>query len=282
MQPISFTATDGYILKGLWALPVDTYKGTVIINSATSIKKEFYIRFAQYLVQNGYRVLLYDYRGIGQSAPTSLKGFTAYMHEWGTKDMNGALNFVVNEKEGNNIIWIGHSVGAQMMGLLDQRHKIKKVMAINASIGYWNYFTPPYNIVALFLWNIVGPFITLTHGYAPMHKIGWGEPLPTHVYFEWRKWCMNKHHFKDFLQQQIGLPHFTDFTASITAIHTSDDYIANKKTVAKLLAFYPNSTTKTICINPTECGFKKIGHTAIFRSRHEKNIWPLIVEEMEG
>jgi predicted alpha/beta hydrolase len=77
-------------------------------------------------VQNGYRVLLYDYRGIGESAPAGLKGFKAMMHEWGTKDMNGALNFIVNEKGGNDIIWIGHSVGAQMMGLLEQGIRLKK------------------------------------------------------------------------------------------------------------------------------------------------------------
>jgi predicted alpha/beta hydrolase len=281
MQTVSFSAMDGYTLQGLWAVPVAAYKGTIIINAATGIKKEFYIRFAQYLVQNGYRVLLYDYRGIGASAPKSLKGFHAYMHEWGTLDMNAALNFAIQQKAADNIIWIGHSVGAQMMGLLDQRHKISKVIAINASTGYWNYFTPPYNIVVLGLWLFIGPLLTFTHGYAPMHKIGWGEPLPRNVYFEWRKWCLSKTHFKSFLQKKITADNFIDFSAPIIAIHTSDDYIANKKTVAKLLEFYPNCPTKTICLKPSDYGFKKIGHTAIFRHKHEQAIWPMIIEQIE-
>jgi predicted alpha/beta hydrolase len=281
MEKISFTAADGYTLKGLWAVPVAAHKGTIIINAATGVKKEFYIRFAQYLVQNGYRVLLYDYRGIGESAPASLKGFKAMMHEWGTKDMNGALNFIVNEKGGNDIIWIGHSVGAQMMGLLEQRHTIKKVIAINASTGYWNYFTFPYNYMILSLWLFIGPPLTILNGYAPMNKLGWGEPLPSGVYFEWRKWCLSKYHFKDFLLKHIGTEKFIDFTAPITAMHTSDDYIANKTTVAKLLEFYPKCPTKTICIKPADYGFKKIGHTGIFRSRHEKKIWPVIMDLIE-
>jgi predicted alpha/beta hydrolase len=64
-------------------------------------------------------------------------------------------------------------------------------------------------------------------------------------------------------------------------MHTSDDYIANTKTIAKLLEFYPNSPNKTICITPADYGIAKIGHTGIFRSRHEKTIWPVLVEVIE-
>lgn len=282
MQTISFPASDGYMLAGLWAIPVAEHKGTIIINSATGVKKEFYLRFAQYLVQNGYKVLLYDYRGIGESAPASLKGFTAYMHEWGTKDMNGALRFVVKEKGIDKVTWIGHSVGAQLMGLLEQRHIITKVIAINASTGYWNYFTFPYNYMVLSLWMFAGPLLTKLYGYAPMNKIGWGEPLPSGVYYEWRKWCLSKSHFTEFLKEHTRQAIFTDFTAPITAIHTSDDYIANKKTVPALLDFYPASTHKIICIKPSDHGVAAIGHTGIFRRKHEKTIWPLLVNSIES
>lgn len=282
MQTISFTASDGYVLTGLWAVPVADNKGTIIINSATGVKKEYYLRFAQYLVQNSYQVLLYDYRGIGESAPKTLKGFVATMHEWGTLDMNAALNYVVNEKQCEKVTWIGHSVGAQMMGLLAQRHKIEKVIAINASTGYWNYFTFPYKYMVLSLWLFIGPPLTTLHGYAPMDKIGWGEPLPVGVYFEWRKWCLSKHHFKDFLQQHIGESVFTDFTAPISAVHTSDDYIANKRTVPRLLDFYPNSPNKITCIKPGDYGFSAIGHTGIFRKKFENTLWPLLLSEIES
>jgi predicted alpha/beta hydrolase len=282
MQPISFPAVDGYLLKGLWAVPVAENKGTVIMNSATGVKKEFYLRFAQYLVQNGYCVLLYDYRGIGESAPASLKGFKTTMHQWGTLDMNGALNFIVKEKRISKVIWMGHSVGAQMMGLLEHRHNIEKVIAINASTGYWNYFTFPYSYMVLSLWLFVGPPLTILNGYAPMRRLGWGENLPSGVYFEWRKWCLSKKHFTEYLLKETGAAIFPDFKAPITAIHTSDDYIANKKTVAKLLEFYPNSPAETYCIDPKEHGFSKIGHTGIFRKKFENSLWPFILKQVEA
>jgi predicted alpha/beta hydrolase len=98
---------------------------------------------------------------------------------------------------------------------------------------------------------------------------------------EWRSWCLQKKHFTKFLMQHMGKNVFEDFTAPIAAIHTSDDYIANKKTIRELLKFYPASSSTITCIVPKEYGFKKIGHTGIFRKKHENNIWPVIITAME-
>jgi predicted alpha/beta hydrolase len=281
MEKIIFTATDGYKLHGLWLQPVGAYKDVIILNSATGVKKEYYINFARYLVQNGYCVLLYDYRGIGASAPKSLKGFKAFMHQWGTLDMNAALDYVIEEKKFTSVIWMGHSVGAQMMGLLKNRKLIKKVIGINTSIGYWKYFHFPYNWMVFFLWNGPGPLSTLISGYAPMNKFGWGEPLPSGVYFEWRKWCHNKNHFSDLIVQYTGKGVFEDFNVPFTVIHSTDDYIANTKTVNKLLEFYPNTINKVITLNPRYFGIKHIGHTGIFRKSNVNTLWPIIIDAIE-
>jgi predicted alpha/beta hydrolase len=281
MVKILFPAADGYELKGLWMQPVAEHKGTVLLNSATGVRKEYYLNLAQYLVQQGYRVMLYDYRGIGESAPASLKGFTAYMHEWATKDMNGALNFLIKEKKATDVIWIGHSVGAQLMGVLTGKQYIKKVIGVNTSTGYWAYFPFPYNLLTFFLWTIISPLPTRLLGYAPMNKFGWGEPLPKDVFFEWRNWCMQKNHFENFLQQHIGKKLFDDFTVPFTVIHTTDDYIANSKTVKKLLEFYPNSKHEVINLHPADYQLKAIGHTGIFRKKHMNTLWPLVIKAVE-
>ncbi len=281
MQKVIFKASDNYELAGIWITPIAAHQGVIIINSATGIKKEYYLKFAHFLVQNGYQVLLYDYRGIGDSAPVALKGFKATMHQWGTLDMNAALNYVINEKEATTVIWIGHSIGGQMMGLLDQRHKIKKVIAINCSIGYWGYFNFPHNYLTFLLWNTIGPILTAFYGYAPMGKIGWGESLPKGVYLEWRKWCLSKNHFTSFLQKNYKVDVFQDFTQPIIAISCTDDYIANQKTIKQLLTFYPNSSSSITMINPAQYGASSIGHTGIFRSKFQKNIWPVIIEAIE-
>jgi predicted alpha/beta hydrolase len=282
MEKIKITANDGYVLHSVWMVPVGQFKGTVVINAATGVKKEYYQKFALYLVQCGYRVLTYDYRGIGASAPASLKNFKAQMHEWGTLDMNAVLDYLVQREQVEDITWIGHSIGAQLMGLLNNRHCIGRVIAVSASIGYWNYFPFPYNIFTLSLWLFVGPPLTILKGYAPLKRMGWGESLPYGVYFEWRKWCLNRMHFLPFLLRHTGQPVFADFKAPITAIYASDDYIANRKTVQCLLNFYPQAPQAQIEISPREVGAKKIGHTGIFSSRFQHTIWPTILTQIEA
>ena len=46
----------------------------VIINPATSVHSRYYSHFANYLYANGFDVVTYDYRGIGNSRPNTMRG----------------------------------------------------------------------------------------------------------------------------------------------------------------------------------------------------------------
>jgi predicted alpha/beta hydrolase len=137
MQEIIITAADGYQLSALYTAPPYESRHTIILSSATGIKKEFYINFTRFLVQKGYNVLLYDYRGIGEPAPDNFKKSIGFMQQWSIKDMNAALNYLANEKGVTGIIWIRHSIGPQLTDFPDNKKHIKKVIGINAALGYW-------------------------------------------------------------------------------------------------------------------------------------------------
>ena len=49
-------------------------RGAITVNGATGYPREFYLRFAGYCAARGYHTLVYDYRGIGASAPAPLRG----------------------------------------------------------------------------------------------------------------------------------------------------------------------------------------------------------------
>jgi predicted alpha/beta hydrolase len=281
MQKIIITAADGYRLSALYATPYHESIGTIVLSSATGIKKEFYINFSNFLSARGYNVLLYDYRGIGESAPSDLKVSLAYMHEWGTKDMNAVLNYLVNVKGLTGIIWLGHSVGAQLIGFIEHRQHISKVIAINAALGYWKYFPFPMKWLIWGLWYFIGPLMVRIYGYGTMQKIGWGENLPKNILLEWREWCLNKDYFRACLQKKLQADKFYEFTTPITAIYTSDDFIANDKTVPLMMKFFPNSPQKIMKLAVEEYTLDKVGHAGIFRKKFEKNLWPLLVNMIE-
>lgn len=282
MQSITIVAADGYRLSATYATPVAESCGTIILSSATGIRKEFYFNFTQFLVQNGYNVLLYDYRGIGGSAPADLRTLETSMHEWGTRDMNAALNYIVHEKGKTNIIWLGHSVGAQLVALLENCHHIKKVIAVNAALGYWGYFPFPQNIMTWCLWFIVHPLMVTIYGYGKMKIIGWGENLPRNVLDEWKEWCISKRFFLDYLEASSQKKRFDNFNIPFTAVYTSDDYIANDKTVPLMMNFFPNSPRQIRKLQVKEYTREKVGHTGIFRKRFEQNLWPVLVGLIEG
>lgn len=281
MQEISIIAVDGYRLSALFSIAEGEAVGTVVVSSATGVKKEFYINFSRYLVKRGYNVLLYDYRGIGGSAPRDLKSLKYYMHEWGTKDMNAVLNYLVEKKDLTDIVWIGHSVGAQLIGFLEHRQHIRKVIAINAALGYWGYFPFPMKWLIWGLWYFIGPLMVRVYGYGAMRKIGWGENLPSNMMLEWRDWCLSKHYFRSCLQQQLHTDKFYQFTTPITAVYTSDDYIANDKTVPLMMNFFPNSPWQILKLSVHEHTREKVGHTGIFRKKFEKNLWPVLADLIE-
>lgn len=281
MQKIKITASDGYPLDALYLKPVGEPTGSVIISSATGIKKEYYINFTRFLVQHGYSVLLYDYRGIGGSANPDLKNCNAYMHEWGTLDMNAALNYMVHEKGYTAITWVGHSVGAQLVGFLEQQQHIRKVIAISAAFGYWKYFPSPVKYKIWFLWFFIGPLMVKLFGYGAMKKIGWGENLSKNMMKEWREWCLSKTYFTGMLQRKLKGNKFYSFNRPITAVYMSDDYLANDITAPRMLEFFPAAKATLIKIPVEEYTTEQVGHIGVFRRKFENSLWPILVQLIE-
>jgi predicted alpha/beta hydrolase len=281
MQKTIITARDGYKLSALFGTPVAESVGTIVISPATGVKKEFYVNFAKYLIQNGYKVLLFDYRGIGGSAPESLKESTAFMHEWGTEDMNAVLNYLVEERKFRDIIWLGHSVGGQLIGFSKHTRHIKKVIALSAAFGYWGYLPFPMKWMIWALWFFVGPVMVGIYGYGLMSKIGWGEDLPPRMMKEWRAWCLSKRYFTPLLEDKLKMDKFYNFTCPITAVYISDDFIANKKTVNRMMEFFPNSPNEIIRLSVKSLTPHRVGHMGIFRKKFERNLWPELVNIIE-
>ena len=111
-QKFLVSAVDGYPLDAsAWINHSETLFSTrpvVIINPATSVHSRYYSHFANYLYANGFDVVTYDYRGIGNSRPESLRGFDASWIDWGTQDFEGILRFVATRFRGQPIHVVAH------------------------------------------------------------------------------------------------------------------------------------------------------------------------------
>jgi predicted alpha/beta hydrolase len=132
------------------------------------------------------------------------------------------------------------------------------------------------------LWYIVGPVLIKLYGYGEMRTIGWGENLPRNVILEWRSWCTSKTYFMDFLKSNIHADRFYNFSVPITAIYTSDDYIANDKTASLMMQFFPNAPCTLVKLDVRKYTKLRVGHTGIFRKRFEKALWPWLLDNIHS
>lgn len=275
-KKIIIIAKDGYKLGAYIREPETKHKGIIQINSGTGIPQEFYKHFAKYLTKLGYVTITFDYRGIGKSKPKSLKGFNATNLQWGTLDMTAILDWSIKNYPTLDKIVIGHSMGGQLIGLMENNERIDNVFIIASGTGYWKDMPKGITKSLMpFLWYLYMPLNTLIYGYSNSKKINQGENLPKGVALQWRKWCLNKDYWENEFGKTINNS-FLKLSAPIKSLTFSDDNLISKKANKKLLAYFNNTTINEIEISPLSVGLNKIGHFGYFSRKSEK-LWSSLI-----
>ena len=251
----------------------------VLICPATGITKVFYHAFAEWLNQQGYAVLSFDFRGIGESLHGAIKDSTASIADWGMLDIPAAIDTLLARTQAEKVIIIGHSAGGQLLGITPNYQKVAKVLAIAGSTGHVKDLKGKTKLLAPVMFNVVFPLSSLVKGYGATQFIGMGENLPKQVAKQWAEFCSKP----GYVTNTIGKTVFEDYHANIqcpiTALAATDDEIATRANVKDLLRLYPNAPTKFIELNPQQLGYKQIGHMLMFKKSHHK-LWSIIKREL--
>src|SRR5262245_10298205 len=152
---VSFSPEDNFPLAGrLWTSRLKPHRGYVaLVNAGAGIASRYYDRFAAYLAENGVPTLVYDYRGIGRSRPQSLRGFSASVEDWGSKDCAAALFWLHNQFPEAKSMVIGHSIGGFVTGFVTNGPLIDKMLLVGAHTGYWRDYAPAARPTMLLLWH---------------------------------------------------------------------------------------------------------------------------------
>ena len=139
--------------------------GLVIINAATSVRCRYYSRFAEYLHGHGFDVLTYDYRGIGESRPASMRGFQASWMDWGQKDFEAVLTYARREFPGQPVDVAAHSIGGFVTGLAPSSHCLRRIFTMGAQYAYWRDYAPERRLRMLAKWHLAMLVLTACLGY---------------------------------------------------------------------------------------------------------------------
>ena len=278
-EQLKIPALDGYPLGATLRTPEGKPLGVIQIQSGTGIPQELYAHFAEYLTARGYVTLTFDYRGINQSSPETLRGFEAKITDWGRLDMAGIFDWVLNRYPDLKKTVIGHSMGGQMLGLMHNNHAIDQVFFIASCTGYWRDFQNPIRRL-MPLWIFAMTWSTRVYGYATAKKLRQGENLPGGVALQFASWCANPDYFQPDLQSGTVPLYFDQYDGPLTSLQITDDPMANQVTANKLLTFYPKAQKTVQRIDPEDLGVKKIGHTGYFSRKFRESLWAGLVEQL--
>lgn len=264
-EPVRIPARgDGFPLAGELFLPLRPPRGAVLIASAMAVRARFYAQLAQYIAEQGAAALVFDYRGIGGSRPDgSMRGFHAMFHDWGERDLAGAVDLLSSRFPGVPLFWVGHSAGAQLMGLVPDA-PIQGALFVAAGTAYWRAYRGKGRAVMASLWYGVLPVVTALAGYLPMSRMGQGgEDVPLGVAREWSKWGRDPRYVYGYAEPRGGLG-YTAYAGPIRAYAIADDTYAPPTAVEHLLSLYKAARKELRTLQPDG---RPIGHFGFFRRR---------------
>lgn len=259
---------DGFELAASVFRPEGAPRATVLIGSATGVPRRFYRKFAEHLSGAGLLVVTFDYRGIGESRPASLRGFAASMHVWGENDLSAALAFTHEHAPEVPRLYVGHSVGGQILPLAPESASLAAALFVAAQSGWWRHFQGAMRPAMLALWYAGIPAVTAVAGYLPM--LSGGEDLPKGVAREWARWGRDRRYV---LSYPGAAERFARLTLPIRDYAIGDDAYAPRPAIDALLSYYANAKTEVREVSPRFLGAKKMGHFGFFKERFRETLW---------
>ena len=233
-----------------------------VINCAMGRVKEKYQSFAQFIANQGWVVLTYDYRGMGQSKPEVIKGYQAELIDWGRIDATAIVQWAHDHLNPSQLVIFGHSIGGQILGFLENCHLINAAVLVGAQKGYWKYWGQLRGSALWCFWKSF-PLIVKLFNHYPLMRLAQCEPLPPGIALDWYRWGLTEdftdrnHHSCDGL--------FARYKGPMLCISLADDSVfAPKQSVDRLAAKYKSASLERWHIEPQELGVPAIGHSGFF------------------
>jgi predicted alpha/beta hydrolase len=263
---------NGHQVASGWYHPAGTPRGAVLMASAMAVKQDFYAHFASWLAERGFLVVTFDYLGMGQSRHVPLRQLDVDILDWARHDCSAVLAKVAEAVGDLPLYWIGHSVGAQILPLVNGHERLARIVTIAAGSGYWRENSPQIRPKAWLLWHGLAPLLTAVAGYFPGGRIGAVGDLPAGVIRQWRRWCLHP----EYLVGVEGEPMRRAFAAvqtPLTSLSFTDDEMMSARNTESLHGFYTGAAKVMHRIAPSEVDAERIGHFGFFRKSFAPTLW---------
>lgn len=272
MKQIQILTQDKFELTAYHFEPKSSNGKIILINAATGIRQHFYFKYAKFLSKKGYHTITYDYRGIGLSKYSNLKGFNASMTDWASKDFTAVTRYINLNFKNYKKILIGHSFGGNSIGLSSNANSFDAYIAVASQFGYWKLFNITYQPLLIWIFYLLMPVLLKVYGYFPSKVKQLGENLPKGVALDWITLITHPNSMLE-LAKRTG-NYYESIDKPMLIISFSDDQMAPKRAVDELSKrVYKNALIKRIHIQADKV--KSIGHLNFFKKQFEVDLWEI-------
>ena len=258
--------------------PAGAARASVVIGGAMGVRQAFYEAFALWLAGQGFRVTTFDYRGHGDSLVGPMREVRADLFDW-ARDYEAVIAAARAALPEQPLYLLGHSLGAQLPGLLRNPGQVDGLLSVAAGSGYWRDNAPRLKRMVPYFWWVLVPLATRLCGYFPGRKLRKVGDLPAGVILQWRRWCLNPTYSVGAegpeVAQRYGAVRFP-----VLALSMSDDELMTLRGTQALVNLYSNAPTRVERIAPQDVKALRIGHFGFFREQFRQSLWPRAVADL--
>jgi len=237
----------------------------MIIAPAFGAIQSLYHLFACYYRNHGYKVITFDYRGMGQSAPERFKGYKATLHEWAVQDINAVILYARNTWPKQELIYIGHCIGGEIIGLSPASQYIHRMILVSTALTCEKLF-PWYQRIGMRFQKAWKRFISRVFGYLPTKR---GGRMPGGVVRQMANWCDSDNglfdEYPDNNYRKLNIP--------VLAYSFTDDSLCPPRAVRELLNHFTAASVTWYHLNPRDIGINRVGHYEFFHPGMRSVLW---------
>lgn len=255
--------------------PQSASEKVIIIAPGLGFTQDHYDQFARFLCEHGYMVITFDYRGAGNSGPQNLNGFAASLHQWAVQDMNAVVLYVKQHYPMQEIIFMGHGVGGEIIGLAPASQYINKIVLISSALSCARLF-PLRDKVRIAGLRVLSKATGRLLRYFPGRKLNVYDDLPAGVMHEWIHWFENSNGLFDIYPDN----NYRKLTVPVLAFSFSGDWHCPPRAVKELLSRLPNAIINWYHLKPGQLGMNKIVDDDFFRAGMRNIIWQTLLRWM--
>lgn len=251
--------------------PSGEANAVIVICNAIGIHQNYYRKFAEWLCDNDFIVITFDFTGTGQHGRNEIRNADIDLMTWVNHDCKAAIDLAIEAANGKPIYWIGHSFGGQILGYISNHKAISKAIFVATGEGYWGNASLSMKLQGLLFWYFITPICTTLLPYFPGRKLRLIGDMPNGALLQWRRWCLTPDYVYGAIDNSKSA--YDSVNIPIYSITLTDDAMISKRATEALLGKYRHADITRIEISPEEASDNKIGHLGFFNAKNKSKLW---------